>query len=284
MNSQYCFCSLAVGQRYRTHAKMLAEDLQKYAPETLFVLLTDKPKAFEPYPNVRPLFHRVRSVKGFHDKRFVLEKALELFESCIFVDADMRVLGPVPQAIHFQPGLVARYGCGILKHTASDKVRPSFALIQAVAQALQLDLEEVSWFHECLFTCSRQQGKEKDFFQMWQSIAYYFESKGVYDGAGNVAGLAAAKSGFHLGFHRQDLFPYFKDNIQKEKIKQGTADPTLMAAEFQTHREIEYPRRAFAQKVTDKVTTTMGRSYRLLNLRLQSMQDEQFRAMSEFNS
>ncbi|MGB3295074.1 MAG: hypothetical protein WBB01_18995 [Phormidesmis sp.] len=276
---QYCFCTLAVGKRYRTHAKMLAEDMQKHAPTTAFVLLSDKPDEFKQYANVQAFLHRTQSVKGYHDKRFVLEKALSLFESCIFVDADIRMLGPVPEDIRFLPGIVARYGCGIVKHNATIKLRKSFEPIQVVAKTLELNLEDVLWFHEFMFLVSRQQG-EKEFFRLWQSISYYFESQGVYGGAGNVMGLAAAKAGFDIHFHRHDFFPAFKDNIQKEKIKEGKADPKSMAAEFKVHREIEYPQRSLPQKVTHKVSQNAALYYRLLRRRFQSPKDAQFRAFS----
>lgn len=280
---QYCFCTLAVGERYNTHAKMLAADMQKHAPATAFVVLSDKPDEFSQYPNVQAFLHRTQSVKGYHDKRFVLEKALSLFESCIFVDADIRMLGPVPEDIRFAPGIVARYGCGIIKHNATIKLRKSFEPIQAVARVLELNLEDVLWFHEFMFLVSRQQGKEKDFFRLWQSISYYFESKGVYGGAGNVMGLAAAKSGFDINFHRHDFFPAFKDNIHKEKIKEGKADPTSMMAELKVHREIEYPQRSLSRKVTHKVSQNAALYYRLLRLRFQSFRDTQFQAFNSTN-
>ncbi len=283
-SKHYCFCTLAIGRRYRTHAKMLAEDMQRYAPTAAFILLSDKPDEFKQYPNVRAFSHRIQSVKGYHDKRFVIEKALSLYESCIFVDSDIRMLGPVPEDLPFLPGIVARYGCGIIKHNAIIKVRDSFKPIQEVARALQLNLEDVLWFHEFMFSVSRQQGKEKDFFRLWQSISYYLECRGVYGGEGNAMGLAAAKSGFDINFHRHDFFPSFKDNIHKEKIKTGKADSQAMAAELKIHREIEYPQRSLIQKVGRKVSQNATFYYRLLRLRVQASKDAQFRAFAAMNS
>ncbi len=280
----YCFCTLAVGRRYRTHAKMLAEDMQRHAPTATFILLSDKPSEFKQYPNVRAFFHQIQGVKGYHDKRFVIEKALSLYESCVFVDADIRMLGPVPRDLPFLSGIVARYGCGIIKHNSTIKVRESFGPIQEIARALSLDLEDVFWFHEFMFLVSRQQGKEKDFFRLWQSISYYLESKGVYSGEGNAMGLAAAKSGFDINFHRHDFFPSFKDNIHKENIKTGKADPQLMAAELKIHREIEYPQRSLIQKVARRISQNAAFYYRLLRLRAQASKDAQFRAFFSMNS
>ncbi len=277
MSKHYCFCTLAVGRRYRAHAQLLAADLQKYAPETVLILLSDRPQEFKHCSNVCAFSHRLQSVKGYHDKRFVLEKALTLFESCIFVDADVRVLGPIPQDISFTPGLVPRYGCGIVKHTSGSKIRPSFAPVQTVAKALQLNLRDVYWFHEFMFLCSRQKGKEREFFELWQSIAAYFESQGIYDGEGNVMGLAAAKVGFDITFHRNDFFPCFKDVIQKERIKEGKASAEAMKAEFETHRAIEYPTgRLLITKIIDKARHQTSFYYRLLRAKINFAKDRSF--------
>lgn len=272
-SSSYCFCTLAVGKRYRQHARMLAADLQTYASDKLIIVLSDKPHEFADLPNVKVFKHHLRSTKGYHDKRFVLAQALALFESCIFVDADVRILGPVPEDIPFAPGIVARYGCGIIKHNTELKIREAFAPIQVVANTLNLNLPAVSWMHECMFLASRQQGKEQQFFQLWQSMAYYFENLGIYNGEGNIIGLAAAKSGFNLDFHRHDFFPCFKDNIQKEQIKQGTRKPQTMADEFAIHRAIEYPKRSLFQKIQNRTSQELSFRYRWLNVKWRSRRD-----------
>ncbi len=43
----FCFCTLAIGTRYRQHALLLAEDLEQYAPKPPFIVLTDKPQALK---------------------------------------------------------------------------------------------------------------------------------------------------------------------------------------------------------------------------------------------
>ncbi len=267
----YCFCSLATGQRYRAHAKQLAQDLQKHAPETVLLLLTDKPKEFDPFPNVQAVPHRLQSVKGYYDKRFVIRQAFSQFEACIFVDSDIRVLGPIPETLELTPGLMARYGCGIIKHNTQLKIRPAFPLIQETAQALNVDLEETVWFHEFMFSLRKQQGKEEAFLEAFEHIGERFERAGTYDGVGNVMGLAAAASGLTVTFHREDWFPCFKDNIQKEKIKSGEADPNVMKAEFAQHREIEYPQRTLPQRIKHRLMSEAGFFYRLAKLRLRTL-------------
>ena len=247
---------------------MLAADIQKHAPDIAFIVLTDRPQEFERIPNVLAHSHRLQSVKGYHDKRLVLEKALTLFESCVFVDADIRILGAVPKALPFSTGLVARYGCSITKHNSTDKVREDFTLIQRSASALNLNLKNVYWFHEFMFLFSKQQGKERAFFDCWRSLAREFEMNGIYAGEGNVMGLAAAATGLDIRFHRSDFFPCFKDNIQKENVRTGKADPKAMADEFRIHRSIEYPERSLVQKITEKLQEQTGFYHRLAKLKL----------------
>ena len=84
MSEDYCFCTLAVGKRYRNHAKILAKDIQVNAPHVSFIVLTDEPADFQEYSHVIAIKHRLQSVKGYHDKRFVIEKSLERFDTCVF--------------------------------------------------------------------------------------------------------------------------------------------------------------------------------------------------------
>ena len=268
MSKQYCFCTLAVGKRYRIHAKMLAADIREHAPGIPFIILTDRPQEFESVPNVLAYLHRLQSVKGYHDKRVVLEKAITRFDSCVFVDADIRILETVPKTLPFSAGIVARYGCSIIKHNSADKVRAGFELIKAGATALNLNLENVYWFHEFMFLFSKQQGKEKAFFDCWRSLSYEFEMNGIYAGEGNVMGLAAAATGLNINFHRSDFFPCFKDSIQKENVRTGKADPKAMADEFKIHRSIEYPERSLVQKVAEKLQVKSGFYHRLAKLKL----------------
>lgn len=287
MQEPYCFCTLAVGDRYRQHAALLAQDLLQYAPQVPLLLLSDQPDDFQAFSNVQAILHHLQSVKGYYDKRFVLMAALERFESCLFVDADVRVLGPLPEQMGFLPGIVARYGCGTIKHNSESKVRPAFELIQTVAQALQLDLTEVLWFHEFMFMITRQKGKEKDFFQAWEAIAHYFQSQGIYDGVGNVMGLAAASSGFDIHFQRRDFFPAFKDNVQKFNSSAKTAAISATPGnatnefvdEFKLQAEIEYPQRSLHQKISHRLTVQTAFTYRLLKFRLQAIKFNPWQAL-----
>ncbi|MHC5831119.1 MAG: hypothetical protein ACYT04_87945, partial [Nostoc sp.] len=56
-----CFCSLALGKRYRSHAFLLAQDIEKYSPGIYLIVLTNKPQEFKKYPNVLAFKHEQQS-------------------------------------------------------------------------------------------------------------------------------------------------------------------------------------------------------------------------------
>ena len=218
-SQEFCFCTLAVGNRYRAHAQMLAEDIQNHMPSTILCVLTDRPEQFARFPHVMAFKHELQSVKGYHDKRFVLKKALSLFESCMFLDSDVRVLGPAVEELNWSPGITARAGSSLATRIQIITNQNELNVIKEAAQKLNVDVQQAQWLHEFMFVMKRQNGLEADFFELWQTISYFFELQGIYDGEGYAMGLAAARIGMTFDFFREDKFPFFKDNIEKVRVK-----------------------------------------------------------------
>src|SRR5690349_3553463 len=99
--SNLCFCTLAVHEQYRRRARLLCAD----APTVPWIVLTDEPADFCDL-DVRAIRHdpvgpmaidfltslpptgNGRGRPAYHDKRFVLQTALQHFDTAIFVDAD----------------------------------------------------------------------------------------------------------------------------------------------------------------------------------------------------
>jgi hypothetical protein len=106
MNREYCFCTLAIGKSYQDCALLLASDIEKHAPETELVVLTDDLRPFVGKSNIKAFPYKPSSCKIYHDKKFVLLKALSLYRSCIFFDANIRITDRVPENINFQEGIV----------------------------------------------------------------------------------------------------------------------------------------------------------------------------------
>lgn len=217
MVKDFCFSTLAVGKRYRNHARILAPDIQEHVPNASLVVLTDKPSDFIEYNNVIPIKHHLQSVKGYDDKRFVLEKSLTLFESCMFLDSDVRVLSPIIREMKWFPGITARAGGKLVKHMENAKNKKEIELVKIAAHQHLVDLEKIEWFHEFMFVMKKQNGWEASFFQLWETLSYLFEMQGIYHGEGLVMGIAAAKVGMTIDFFAKINFHFLKIILKKKE-------------------------------------------------------------------
>lgn len=271
MNSQsdpdFCFCTLAIGKRYRQHALMLAEDLHQHSPKTLLVVLTDQPKAFQ-LSNTKAFKHSLQSVGGYHDKRFAIEKALQFSRSCVFLDADVRILGTVPEQMNFPPGLTVRISSDITEPT---RPQPLLNATQQASKRLCVSLEGVRCFHEAMFAVTCQNGAEQEFLKLWGELADEFELRGWYRNEGCVAAIAAAKAGFGFQTEYYDRFPFFKDVIERERLKSNPDAIQEKQIYFDIHRSIESPR-SLPQKALRKVSRKLQHFYRVRKLKLRHSQ------------
>ncbi|RCJ18955.1 hypothetical protein A6S26_27730 [Nostoc sp. ATCC 43529] len=287
-DKDFCFCTLALGERYRSHAFLLAEDIEKHSPGTKFVILTDKPHKFNKYSHVLAFPHQQQSIGCYHDKRFVIAKALSLFHTCIFVDVDLRILDKVTPNLKFLPGITARSCASIAKHnkiyvdSVNDLHKPKrirdLEIIHKLAQKLDLNLEDnnTQFVMEVLFAVTLQNGREIEFLKHWETIAYYCELNGFTCAVGYAIGLAAAKTGLAVRWDAMEDIVYFKDWVEKQKIRKGQANPEASLIYFQEHEAIEFPKRSFVKKVAMKLDRTIGYYYRSLRLRLATLSNFDF--------
>ncbi len=259
--------TLALGKRYRSHALLLAQDIEKYSSGTKFIVLTDNPKQFRNYSHVLAFQHQQSSIGCYHDKRFVIAQALSLFNTCIFVDADIRILEKVSPDIKWLPGVTARSCASIIKHNQAyiDSVNDpaskarrfkDLEIINRIAKKLDLDLEDlnIKFVMEMLFIVTKHEGKEKEFIQNWEKIANYCELNNFPNAEGYAIGLAAAKAGLPVRWNSMDYLVYFKDWIEKQKIQNGKANPEDSLIYFQQHEAIECRKNSLLEKIANKVT------------------------------
>lgn len=193
----YCFCTLALGYRYQLMARKLAQDLMQYAPLVQIMIGTDNPRQFQDCDNVIAFRHnQTGTLHCFNDKRFVIEKALGKFNTVVYLDADTRIVGYIPEQIDFSPGITG-YTRHMIKHLK--KYRPQHIdLIQKVADKLAINTSEVEWIGESLFAITRDNNKEKKFIENWGLIANYLELRGFHGGEGSILGLSATKVGWKV--------------------------------------------------------------------------------------
>lgn len=285
---EFCFCTLALGKRYRSHALVLAQDIEKHSPGTKLVILTDKPQEFSNFSHLLAFPHQQQSIGCYHDKRFVIAQALLLFNTCIFVDVDIRILDKVAPNLKYLPGVTVRSCTSIVKHneayigSVNDLHKPKrirdLEIVKKPAQKLDLNLEDniTQFVMEMLFVVRRHDGREIEFVKHWETIALYCELNGFYDAEGYAIGLAAAKAGLSVRWDAMDGIVYFKDWIERQKIKKGQANPDETLIYFQQHEAIEYRKNSIFQKLVRKLDKFIGYYYRSLCLRLAALSNFNF--------
>ncbi len=195
--NRFCFCTLALGQKYRILAKQLAQDIEKFFPGTCLVVGTEQPKFFESCANVYAFQFRQRGILHcYHDKRFVIEKALLQYSTAIAIDADTRITEAIPTNLEWKPGLTGR-SINIIEHVKRRNL-DRLPTLELLANKLNLALENVFWVGESLLIVSQDNGKEIEFLKQWGKIGTYLELKGIHAGSGNAIGLAAATIGWTI--------------------------------------------------------------------------------------
>jgi hypothetical protein len=251
LNKDFCFCTLALGSKYRLMIKDLAADLKKYSLGTFLIVGTDEPNDFSSIENIIA-FKLVQQgiFSCYNDKRFVLEKGLLQFNRAIFLDADTRINNQLPEIIQCSPGI---NGChkNILEHI--QKYRPkNINYIQKVAAKFNINLDTVNWIGESLFIVTQDNGKEQEFLATWGKIASYLELKGMHSGEGNIMGLAAAKVGWTV--EKSDSWKTIKQSIE----------------------HLDASRQKSNKSFGDKLKRRLGYHYRLNKSKLLALKDFDF--------
>ena len=162
--NDFCFCTLALGGRYRALARQLAEDIARLSPGTEFVILTDKPEDFAGCDNVAAFKHKQKGIYScFNDRRFVAEKALTLHETAIHVDSDTRLVGQVPDDIA-QHRQISGCSEGLIEHVS--RYRPErLERFRKIASKIGVNIEDAKWIGESLWIISRDGGREREFIR-----------------------------------------------------------------------------------------------------------------------
>ena len=276
-DQEFCFCTVAFSHTYRSLALKLAKDLEKYAPDIPFIVFTDKPEVFSGQSNVLVTKHRRKGVLVYHERRFAIAQALTMFNSCMYLDADVRICDNVPQR-KWLPGITAKSSYPLLKHHQSviegKNQKPwrykAWSLIRDMADKLDLDLEkdDIQFINEFLFVVTRASGVEQEFLQLWDKLAIYSDLHGVHKGPGNAMGLAAAKVGFPVRRDEMAGLDFFDDRVERWKIQQGKADPADKQAYFDAQNTIENSRRSLLTRAVAKARKSLEYFYHSVRLKI----------------
>ncbi|RMF26488.1 MAG: hypothetical protein D6756_03635, partial [Cyanobacteria bacterium J083] len=273
---KFCFCTLALGKRYRLLALQLAQDLEKHSPNTKLLVLTDSLKDFHTSKNIIAIKHQ-QKLWCDNDKSYLIEKALSVFDYCICIDADMRILAPVSSELEWLPGITARSCCNLLKHH-SRKRQKELKIIKKIANKLDINIndEDLKWIHEFLFVVKPDSGKEIEFIQLFRKISCYLELNGIHIGAGTAMGLAAAKVGLPVRHDPVDRIIFFKDRIERQRIKNGQVDPQEKLRYFEKQQKLEFPQYSRGEKILIKASKHIKDLRRLIDLKINALGDFNF--------
>lgn len=194
-NNKFCFSTLALGERYREMTKTLAEDLKKFSPDTILFVGTDKPKDLLSLNNVIPFKLSQQGILHcYHDKRFVILKALSEFDTVIQIDADTRIIDYIPQNLNFSQGVIECFNESLIDHVS--KYSPErLKVLNKAATKIGVDISQANFIGESLFVISNNNGKALDFIEQWGKVGLYLELNNIHSGEGNVMGITAVKVG-----------------------------------------------------------------------------------------
>lgn len=210
-----CFCTLAIHTPYRQRAKLLCAS----APSVPWLVLTDEPDDFIDLP-VRAIHHTPtgpmaidylsylsptgenNGAAAYHDKRFVIQRALQNFDTAIYMDADSRIVD-LPQVGGFPPGLavIPLVQRSIAEHLSGTGTwrKPIFVEMASQLTGNDTILESARWCHETPIAISKD-GAESRFFEAWSFCTEFLQAREVYSGEGGVIGLAAAYAGWNVDY------------------------------------------------------------------------------------
>lgn len=286
-SSTFCFATLAFGANYQALVReLLAKDLERYAPGVPLLILTNNPSEFKDCTNAIVVEHQQRLYCD-NDKVFLIKTALGKFDTCVCIDADMRLIGAFPQDLEFQPGITAR-SCDQLLHHIQARVdrteipRPDqmryLEQVRKVAQKLELNLESdpVKFVHEFLFVVRRDSGKELQVLELAEMIARYLELHGTLVGVGAALGMAAAKVGFPVRHSEMPGVQFFDDRIEKIRISKGQSAPAASTHYFEHLRKIKNPPRSFFENLILRIGRGIARWQRRNRIKQEAAKNPSF--------
>ncbi len=289
--SKACFATLALGRPFVFHAQQLAVDLRDHAPATQLLVFTDHVRAFRSHPNVIARPHRQRGVlRCFHDKRFMIPVALESFDTCILIDANIRILEPVPQdAIpSIAPGITAPRLYSVASkwesdrdtNTTSDAPNQETRVVLRALNALQLHPQKAYFVQEFLYAVRRDPEHPEavtTWLAAWDALAGFFDFHRLAWSEGFGIGLAAGVTGFPV---QCDSFlperAYYKQRTYE--FHQQTGNRPVTPAQEHCHRE----QRLLAQSGATRASAlsvklaTLRRAVRFLAFRARHHSDQRW--------
>lgn len=233
LSESVCVGTLALGLQYRVHAKLLAFDLLLLHPDIMFIILTDEPDFFCDLHNVIPIKHRSTGIRFcYHDKRFVFEAAFQQFDSCLFVDADSRLVDTInfEELLSVDAFIVAPIVEPLVEKLELEvfvrKSRFNFnnplrkrRIFEKLSKLMRVDISEVAFIQESIFLINKKKCNYGDFLSAWNYCALFTTARLFEFSEGSSIGLSAAYVGANISSLKKGPAWYFKDIYTDYKWK-----------------------------------------------------------------
>lgn len=228
-----CFATLAYGFQFRIHAKILAQDLLEWHPEVQFIVVTDHPEYFSALPNVKAIKYSPSGIRHcYHDKRQVIREAISLHSTCIYLDADCRILASVNFDELCREGVffTAMYGenlnqklageidVGVNVHSPNGAVRRK-KILHTISVHENVAFENITFINEVFFVVNSNFGDVGRFLDTWDYCAGYTTARLFEFGEGASIGIALEKMGTVPQLFQRCPPWLFKDVLKDTKTK-----------------------------------------------------------------
>lgn len=220
--------TLALGNQFVMHAILLANDLLTYHPNSKFFVLTDRPEIFSGFKNVVAISHQFAGVRRcYHDKRFVIKKMLQLSDSCLFLDADSRLLGEIDFGELLAEGAfitcLHSKNLQIKLHLDVElpekKARRRSKILIDLAEKLGVDFSNVTFVQEPLLVFQSRYGDINRFFAAWDFCAAYTAMRFFEFSEGSSIGLSVEMINAKISTLGKNPHWLFKDQLEDYTYK-----------------------------------------------------------------
>ncbi len=255
------------------------------------MVLSDQPTAFADCNNVIAAPHQQQSpFRCFHDKRFLFKTAFTHADTCVVIDANIRLLAPLrPKDTDLlDPGINAAHLYTIQSKWQSDEqneeavspaLRREQEIVNRVLDSVGLEAGTVRFPQEYLYAVKRSSNaiKIQSWLEAWGHLAHYFDYHRLPWSEGFGIGIAAAVAGLPIECVR--VIPdagYYKERTHLFNLK-SFRNPVSEAQEH-CHAQQELIKRSFFPPPGrfGTMKRRLGQIYRYTRLRAQYRTDQKW--------
>ena len=212
-NINYCFASIAVNDKYVDLLVNLIKDIREYSNVPFFVF-TDNEKPFASIPYVYTKLYE-EEIFSYHDKRKVLQYALERYNTAILIDADNKLNKDkveFPIRIDLKEGIYPQI---IWRHPAecsienflegkTDRV-PYGKEFKQYCDKHNIITDGAELIQESFIIFVKKEHPHNQFFNIWEKLAIFCNTKDnernqnpLGYGEGYSIGISAKNSGYKV--------------------------------------------------------------------------------------